>query len=108
MDEMPDSSGVTFVGGKPRSKVVQLEFPVEHAGTTYTSIEVRRMTAGQVADFVDQAREAGREARLPMFYREDGEPVPVEVVDGLDADDAETLNEVIRDFLPRSLRAATE
>jgi hypothetical protein len=92
-----------FVGGKPRSREVLLDWPLRYNGKVYDRITVRRMTTAEVGEFITAASgENSRDARLPMF------DCPPEVVDALDPDDAERVNEVVRDFLPRALRQAEE
>jgi hypothetical protein len=92
-----------FVGGRPRSREVLLDWPLQYAGKVDDRITVRRMTTAEVGEFVAAASaKDGRKARLPMF---DCSP---EVLDALDPDDAERVNEAVRDFLPRLLREADE
>ena len=92
-----------FVGGKPRSRAVPLDWPLSYGGKTYNRITVRRMTTAEVGEFIAAASgEDMKNARLPMF------DCPPEIIDALDPDDAERVNEVIRDFLPRLLRQADE
>jgi hypothetical protein len=105
-----------FLGDRPRSHSVRLEWPVEYMGTRYEAITVRRLTTAEVAAFMQKVaehHEANPEAadevmRFPIFFDERGEPVPDEVMDGLDDDDAVPLNEAAVRFLPRRFRAATE
>lgn len=88
-----------FCGTRPREKLVPLDYPVEYDGKVYDGIRVRRMTVAEVGAFIEAAGgEDAKTARLPMF------DAPPEVLDALDADDAERVNEVVRDFLPRALR----
>ncbi|MGJ5029048.1 phage tail assembly protein [Bradyrhizobium sp. HKCCYLS2038] len=90
-----------FVGGKPRSRDVLLDWPLQYDGKIYDRITVRRMTTAEVGEFVAAAStEAGSDMRLPMF------DCPPEIIDALDPDDAEKVNEAVRDFLPRLLRQA--
>jgi len=92
-----------FVGGKPRSREVPLDWPLRYRGKTYDRITVRRMTTAEVGEFIAAASgEDMKNTRLPMF------DCPPEIIDALDPDDAERVNEVIRDFLPRILRPADE
>lgn len=86
--------------GRPRFRVVPLEWPIEYDGKTYSEITVRRMTTAEVVAFVDQMREDLKEATLPMF------DVPHAVIDALDPDDADAVNKAVSDFLPRALRLA--
>lgn len=91
-----------FVSQKERFRTVTLEWPIEYDGKVYDSVTVRRMTTSEVAEFIDQVRADAKSASLPMF------DVPKEVVDALDADDAEAVNKAVNDFLPRSLRLEAE
>jgi hypothetical protein len=92
-----------FIGGKPRSREVLLDWPLRYNGKVYDRITVRRMTTAEVGEFITAASgENATNARLPMF------DCPSEIVDALDPDDAERVNEVVRDFLPRALRQAEE
>ena len=106
---MSDENEVTpprFVAAEGRSEAVSLEWSVEYAGKIYSSVTVRRMTAGEVATFVEHVRSLPPteryKARFPMF------DVPDAVLDMLDADDDERLGEVVGRFLPRRFRAATD
>ena len=92
-----------FVGGKPRSRDVLLDWPLRYDSKIYDRITVRRMTTGEVGEFIAAASgEDMKNARLPMF------DCPPEIIDALDPDDAERVNAVIRDFLPRLLRQVDE
>lgn len=91
-----------FVGGPPRSRIVPLTWPVEYDGRVYNAITVHRLSAGDVGDVMRAIEEHGSKARLPMF------DVPFEVIDALDADDADSVNAAVLDFLPRALRPADE
>lgn len=95
-----------FVGNKPRSREIALEHHIVFNGTIYENLVIRRMTTADVLSFVDEARENGEKARLPMFFAADGSAIPAEVLDALDPDDAEAVNKAITDFLPRALRPA--
>ena len=100
-DDKPGSP--QFVGGKLRSREVLLDWPLRYGGKVYDRITVRRMTTAEVGEFITAASgEGSKNARLPMF------DCPSEIIDALDPDDAERVNEVIRDFLPRLLRQADE
>ena len=92
-----------FVGGKPRSREVLLDWPLRYGGKIYYRITVRRMTTAEVGEFIAAASgKDTKNARLPML------DCPPEIIDALDPDDAERVNEVIRVFLPRLLRQADE
>ena len=81
-----------------RSKTIALEFPVEFDGVTYSEITVNRMTGKELAAWLSD------DAAFypPMF------DCPHEVIDALDADDADTIKGAMNDFLPRKLQAAKE
>ncbi|UYO50342.1 phage tail assembly protein [Rhodopseudomonas palustris] len=101
-DEVKDAGAVEaaprYVGDKPRSRTIPLEYPFEFKGVTYTSVTVSRMTGVAVSEFMKAVREHGADAHLPMF------DCPQEVIGLLDADDAERVDEAVMDFLPRALR----
>jgi hypothetical protein len=95
-----------FVGGPPRTKAVRLKWPMEFKDRKYREVVVRRVTVREVGDFVEAIRDGVTGARLPMFETADGEPIPVEVLEGMDPDDAARLNTEAESFLPASLRGA--
>jgi hypothetical protein len=80
---------------------VPLEYPVEYDGKVWAEITVRRASAGEVEAFVS-AVHRGENPTLPMT------DAPAEVLDALDADDFETVNKAISDFLPRALREPSQ
>ncbi|MCJ2080761.1 phage tail assembly protein [Methylobacterium sp. J-090] len=99
-----------FIGGKIRRTTITLDYPIEFEGTTYTEIGLRRLTAGEVAAFMDAAREmveadANANPRAPIFVDTNGEPVPDGLFDALDDDDGFKLDEAAKDFLPRRFQA---
>lgn len=107
MTEQIEESRITtpprFVGGKPRSETVPLEWPVEYDGKVWDAITVRRMTVLDIRAFHEQVLASSEDdkarIRFPMF------DAPFEVLDALDDDDAQTVNEVVTRFLPRRFRA---
>lgn len=100
MDDKPAPAAFVMEGDRRRSEFVPLEWPVEFDGRVYRSIQIRRMSAGEVDAFVEEARANAGAARLPMFS------CPHEVIDALDADDAARVNETVLRFLPRALQPA--
>jgi hypothetical protein len=101
-DDAPASP--RFANEAGRTERIDLDWPVIFDGKTYDHIIARRMTASEVADFVEEVRampegERNR-ARLPIFM------APAEVLAMLDADDDDKLGEVADRFLPRRFRAA--
>nr|USU31128.1 phage tail assembly protein [Methylobacterium sp. OTU13CASTA1] len=104
------SASPTFAVDRPRHATITLDWPIELEGTTYTEIGLRRLTAGEVAAFMDTARakvEADPDAnpRAPIFVDVDGEPIPDGLFDALDDDDGFKLDEAAKDFLPRRFQA---
>jgi hypothetical protein len=92
-----------FVGGPPRLRKIPLTYPVEFNGVVYKEIEIRRLTAKDVADFIENLCGDDRKAaRLPVFG------CPPEVIDGLDADDFDVVDKAALDFLPRALKQAID
>lgn len=100
LDAVPPPAPKYADNGRPRFRVVPLEWPIEYDGKTYSEITVRRMTTAEVVALVDQMRDDVGAATLPMF------DVPREVIDYLDPDDADEVNKAVNDFLPRGLRSA--
>lgn len=95
----------------PRTDVRPLAWPLDFEGKFYERIVVKRPSTREVGDYYDRLRQlpAGdtKGLRFPIFYHEDGTPVPDAVLDALDDDDADTLEADIADFLPRRLRVLT-
>lgn len=89
-----------FVGDRAREKVIPLEWPLEYDGKLYEAVTVRRCTGTEIAEYVVAL--AGGQS--PLFP---GLDCPLEVYEALDADDLESVDEVVRDFLPRRFRAAS-
>lgn len=95
--------------GRPRSRVIPLEWPVDFDGRCWREIVVRRMTTIEVAGLMERMRaQPEREFRFPMFDDPSGQPVPDAVLDQLDDDDSYALNRAATDFLPRRFRTATD
>ena len=102
---------VKFLGDRSRIKTVPLDWPVSFDGKEYHSITLRRLTTQQVADFIGVMSETvstsgARVTRLPIFVDEDGTPVPVDVLDGLDDADMSRLEAAAVDFLPPRFRTS--
>jgi hypothetical protein len=95
-----------FVDAAARRKTIDLDYPVAYEGRTYTRIHLRRMTAREVADWMESI--LGKEDILfPLFRDDDGARIPDAVLDGLDADDRDAINAAAIDFLPRRFRGVT-
>lgn len=110
--EQPKLPEIRFVGGKPRSETVPLDWPIEVDGRLIDSIVVCRMTAGEIAAYIEQVetaadRAAAMRIRFPMFRAIGGALLPDAVIDALDDDDGERVQEVALRFLPRRFRVAS-
>jgi len=99
-----------FVGDKPRSRAFPLAWPFEFAGKCYTTIYLKRLTAGEVAAFQEAvaALSEGVPPQWPIYCNADGSPLPVEVLAALDDDDKFELDKAVLDFLPQRYRAVAE
>ena len=89
---------------RPCFRVIRLEFPKTVDGIDYTEITLRRLTAKQVSEWVEEVRLLA--ARDPMAKTPDLPTIdaPQKVLDALDDDDLFTLEEASADFLPRRFR----
>ncbi len=97
--EMPVARIVNLEG---RSKTVPLEYPVEFAGAVWDSIEIRRCTGQEIADYFNRMSQSATFVMPPVIQ------CPVEVWQALDADDQDTIDEAAQAFMPRRLKAAVE
>jgi hypothetical protein len=109
----PVDNSVAIENAATRMKMFPLAWPVTYHNTRYDQIGLCRMTAKQVADFVVQLGAVGAAdpnaiLRFPIFVDATGAPLPDALLDGLDADDADMLNEAAVDFLPRRFRVNPE
>jgi hypothetical protein len=92
-----------FISGKPRFRVVTLEEPLEYDGREYREIHLVKLTAKEVADWLETLAADGS-AKFPIFRDAEGARIPDAVLDGLDADDREEVDKAAMDFLPRRFR----
>lgn len=98
------------IGGPPRSLTIQLEYPLGWGGREYHAITLRRPTSVEVGQFFEALvakDEATAEDLLffPVFFDQDGAPVPAAVLEGLDDDDRAEVMGRVSGFLPRRLQA---
>ncbi|WP_336801726.1 phage tail assembly protein [Kaistia sp. MMO-174] len=85
-----------------RFETVPLDWPVTIDGVRYESVTVRRMTVGEIGDFLlAMAKSDGERLRFPMYDVSDA------VLERLDADDGDKIEEAVQRFLPRRFRTAT-
>ncbi|WEK50278.1 MAG: phage tail assembly protein [Candidatus Kaistia colombiensis] len=110
-NETSDADAGTVVDAKPapifenaaaRFEEIPLDWPVTVGGVHYTTVTVRRMSVGEIGNFVETLQTAeGKRVRFPMY------DVAEEVLDALDADDGDKIEEAVQRFLPRRFRSAT-
>jgi hypothetical protein len=92
-----------FVGGASRFKSIPLAWPLVYGGVLYDHIILQRLTAKEVADWVEDIKEKD-EVRFPIYRDDAGTSIPDAVLDALDDDDRLALDEAAKDFLPRRFR----
>lgn len=104
--EPPAGAVAHIIGGPSRTLRVPLVYPVGYGVRIYTAITLRRPSGAEVDRYLDRVRgEAhGGRALFPIFFDDDGLPVPGAVFDALDADDDEAVFEHAPDFMPRRLQ----
>jgi len=112
MDAATETAAPKFVDAGKRMGMVPLEHPIEFGGKVYDKIALRRMTAQDVADYIERVSVEAKETpdkfiRFPIYFHTDGAAVPSEVFTALDADDSEKVQEAALNFLPRSFRVTS-
>ena len=112
---MPDTDCAVaqFLSDRPRSKTIDLSWPISFDGRVYQAITLIRLTAGDVSKFQDELEALLRDnpdaaLRFPIFRDETGAPIPAAVLDALDDDDRFELDRAAADFLPRRFRGIAE
>jgi hypothetical protein len=109
MSEGETSNGPRFVGGKSRSMRIDFEWPIEYGGMTYDHVNLRRLTAGEVAEWtreIASQAQSGLSLAWPVLRDDADLPIPAGLTDALDADDFDAVNKAVLDFLPRRFRGA--
>jgi hypothetical protein len=109
----PIEEAPRFVGGRPRSMEVRLDFPIEFRGRLYEAITLRRPSAAEVGAWFERlaevtAADPSAALHFPIFVDETGDPIPREVLDFLDGEDDERVMELSTDFLPPRFRRMQE
>jgi hypothetical protein len=97
---LPEPAKLNFLGDKPWSKTITLDFPFEHEGRVVTEITVTRLTTAAMGKVVDNLGEGF--TRWDLIAAIAG--FPVEVLRGLEAGDGDAVMEVALDFLPKALK----
>ncbi|WP_051949255.1 hypothetical protein [Methylosinus sp. PW1] len=96
----PEPEAPKFVGGAARFKSVTLAWPLAYDGAIYDHVNLHRLTAKEVADWVESIKEKDS-VRFPIYRDDSGASIPDVVLDALDDDDRLALDEAAKDFLPR-------
>lgn len=96
-----------FVDPSGRSRAFKLKWPVNIGGRVYSEICLARLTVAEVAQFIEAVSSADKRGAIawPVYRDADGAPLPQAVLNALDDDDGYAIEEGLRDFLPRRLRA---
>jgi hypothetical protein len=87
-----------IVTDKVTEKLVPLEYPVEFDGKTWTEVRVHRVTGMAMAVFLEKIRSGADEVMPPMV------DCPLEVWNGMDADDQFAVDQAAGEFMPRRLK----
>lgn len=98
-----------FVSSKARSMRIDLEWPVEYGGSVYDHVNMKRLTQGEIADWmkeVSSQQSTGLSLLWPVLRDDADLPISSGLMDALDADDFDVINKAILDFLPRRFRGA--
>lgn len=110
---LPASS---FFNADATRKAVKLAYPVLYppgpSARRYETVFVRKLTVGQIRTAQDNYRKALEadpdvEPDFQMIVDEQGSPLPRAMLDLIEADDDETLNEAVLNFLPRRFHRQT-
>ena len=95
-----DKPAAKMVSMNGREKWVTLDYPVAFDGIIWEQIRVRRVTGEELNEYLKQA---GQDFVLPPVV-----DCPIEVWNGMDADDQASVDEAAMEFMPKRLRAAAE
>lgn len=87
-----------IVSTKARDRMVEIDFPVEYDGKTYTEIRIRRISGKELQEFFT-AMDASIITIPPVV------DCPTAVWEAMDADDQEKVEKEALDFFPRKLTA---
>lgn len=91
-----------IVSPKTRSLTVQLEYEVEFDGRAYTTVTLRRISGKEMEDYIEAVAASDKRLLPPMI------DCPMEVYEAMDDDDRFAIDQAMRDFMPRRLRATVE
>ncbi len=108
----PAPAPVAPVPPRPKAKLaarpgleerVAFEFPIEFDGKTYDGVTVRQLTIGALASWMAERGDtpaAGAVFRYPVYFDDDGNPMPDEVLDTCVMSDHAKVVKASERFLP--------
>lgn len=102
-EKTEDKPKARFIGGDAFRKV-PLQFPVEFDGKSYDHVTVRRMTVAEMQAYIRKVQEEPDNQGLIETMLD----CPPDLLDHLFPDDAEEVDKVVYDFLPRALKEDLE
>lgn len=91
-----------FVSTEGRERFVPLQFPVEYDGQVWDQVRVRRISAGELRNYITALAGSETYAMPPMV------DCPLAVWEAMDADDQAEVDDAAMVFTPRRLKAAAE
>lgn len=95
-----DKPAAKIVSMDGREKWVTLDYPIAFDGIIWEKIRVRRVTGQELSEYL---RQADQDFVLPPVV-----DCPIEVWNGMDADDQTSVDEAAMGLMPKRLRAAAE
>lgn len=104
--EAAPAPSVRWLDGKKRVESYPLEFPFELDGVEHRVVTIKRLSAREVAAFIEKMRGGGKSnLHWPMYFVGTAE-VSAAAWDEMDDDDRLKLSEIADAFLPARFRAA--
>lgn len=101
-EEQKDVPVARIVSTRERERKIPLEFEVEYDGKIYTEITLRRATGKEMEDYMEVLASSKGSVLPPMI------DCPMAVYEAMDDDDRYAIDQAMRDFMPRRLRATAE
>lgn len=102
MTESKEPPVARIVSSRERERKIPLLDPVEYDGTVYDAVTIRRVTGKEMEDYMDLLATSDGAPLPPMI------DCPRAVYDAMDDDDRFAIDQAMRDFMPRRLRATAE
>lgn len=102
MTESKEPPVAKIVSSRERERKIPLEFEVAYDGRTYTEVTLRRVSGKEMEDYMDILAASKERVMPPMI------DCPMSVYEQMDDDDRFEIDQAMRDFMPRRLRATAE